>query len=116
MQPIFDGNQLIRTLFRISGILVICHLLSLVMGDPSWQWERLFDLGYDNNIPTWFSSALWALAAFTAYRYSGFSVPPAEKRLWIFVALGFLVLSIDEVAMIHESIFRTIGRVLPLDM
>ena len=109
----FDREELICWLFRISGILVICHLANVVTGGPSWQLERLFDLGLEANIPTWFSSALWAIASVVAYQCVQLAEPRREKRLWFLISMGLLAFSIDEVAQIHENIFRIIDLFFP---
>lgn len=61
--------------------------------------NRAVNLGNENTFAVWFSSSqllALAVAAYFAYR---------EDRawLWIFVAVGFLYLSIDETASLHES-------------
>ena len=98
---------------RITGIIVICHLLNLVLGYPSWQLERLFNLGYEANVPTWFSSILWAIGFVAAYQCAQLAHSKLKQRLWILIALGFLAFSIDETAQIHENIFRIINMVFP---
>lgn len=108
----FEHQKLIRLLFRISGVLVIIHLVNYVLGGPSWQMERLFALGEEANIPTWFSSAIWALTALAAYRCSKLA-EKLNRTLWILIALGLLAFSVDEVAMIHEHLFAVISRFFP---
>ena len=109
----FKPGKLIRWLLRIAGVLVICHLLNLALGYPSWQLERLFNLGYEANIPTWFSSVYWAIAFVAAYQCVQLTGSKLEKRLWIVIAFGFLAFSIDETAQIHENIFRIVDLVFP---
>ena len=108
-----NRKKLIRLLFRVTGVLIVIHLINLVSGFPSWQMERLFALGEESNIPTWFSSGLWGLVSFAAYRCSRVVRAKKEALLWMIMAAVFLVFSIDEVAMIHESLFGIIGRYFP---
>ena len=108
-----DHGKVIRWLLRIAGVLVICHLVNLALGFPSWQLERLFNLGYEANIPTWFSSFYWAIAFVAAFRCAQLTNQKFEKKLWILIALGFLAFSIDETAQIHENIFRIIDLFFP---
>ncbi len=107
---VFNPKSLIRWLFRISGILVICHLINVVTGAPSWNLERLFHLEFEGNIPTWFSSILWFIASIAAYQCSQYGQGNQNKTAWIMIAAGFLVFSIDEVAQIHEVIFAIINK------
>ncbi len=68
-----------------------------------WLILQLFDLDEENNLPTWFSSFLLLNSAIVltipARRSSG-----RDRFWWTFLSAGFLVLSIDEVAGLHESL------------
>ena len=75
-----DHGKVIRWLLRIAGVLVICHLTNLALGFPSWQLERLFNLGYEANIPTWFSSFYWAIAFVAAFRCVQLTNQKSEKK------------------------------------
>ncbi|MBI4000086.1 MAG: hypothetical protein HY351_05665 [Candidatus Omnitrophica bacterium] len=109
-----EPQKLIRWLFRFSGILVIAHLINVAMGFPIWQLERLFGLELESNIPTWFSSVLWLIASVAAYQCFQISEVKRNKTAWSIIALGFLALSIDEVAEIHESLFSIAAKhILP---
>lgn len=105
-----ETRTLIRWLFRITGLLVIAHLLNVVTGAPSWNVERLFHLELEANIPTWFSSVLWLIASLAGYQCSKFSETGQNKTAWQIIAVGFLVFSIDEIAQIHEVIFSLINK------
>jgi hypothetical protein len=60
-------------------------------GEPAARWTELFDLDGEANVPTWFSSVLLLRCAMMSARW----------RLPALAAV-FAVLSLDEVAMIHE--------------
>ena len=67
---------------------------------------RLFYLNEEANIPAWFSSSQWLLAAFLA-TYIGFrcrqqALPYATH--WVVMGTIILGLSVDEAAAIHEAI------------
>ncbi|OGW86077.1 MAG: hypothetical protein A3A81_06175 [Omnitrophica bacterium RIFCSPLOWO2_01_FULL_45_10b] len=98
------GNiNFIRLLFAVTGLLAFCHVVGLFIGEYAWQWERLFGLDGESNIPTWFSSLLLASCAFVSFR----CYEAAEKRdrwIWFLATAGFLFLSCDEVAMLHETV------------
>ena len=66
--------------------------------------ERMFNLDLENNIPTWFSSLLWAIAALLSYTSFESAFEQKEKRAWGFLSLTFLFLSCDEVASLHENL------------
>lgn len=61
--------------------------------------NRAVNLNGENTIPVWFSSSqLLALAvmAYLAFRSD-------HSKFWLLLAAGFLFLSVDETAMLHES-------------
>lgn len=69
----------------------------------------LFNLGYENNFPTWYSSFklfIAAVLAFLCYQQEtsatqiNFALP---SWLWILVALLMAGMSIDETAQLHET-------------
>lgn len=108
-----DSKKLIRTLIFCIGFVIFCHLLDVFLGKPSWNFDRLVHMDHEANLPTWFSSMLWAIAAVVAYQCSQLAQVKFEKRLWAVMAFILLILSIDEVAMMHEHIFGSmIGGVI----
>lgn len=74
---------------------------------PSWRFEEIryrFDLDAESNIPTWYQAALLGLIAGVL-----FSTATVAKRSraghvlhWRGLAVTFVVLSLDEVAQLHE--------------
>lgn len=73
----------------------------------------LFDLDREMNVPTWFSSALFLLAAVLLWKAGDLSgaVSPARRRpLWRGLALLFVLLSLDEVAAVHEMAVDPLRR------
>lgn len=82
--------------------------------DSLYGLSRLFDLGQEANIPTFFS-ALLLLAASSlltiiaaAKRQSG-----AEfAKHWVVLAVGFFFLALDESAQIHELLIRPMRDLL----
>ncbi len=91
-------------LFGIVGFLVFCHILSLTIFDWSWQWEKFFNLDFENNIPTWFSGFLWLGSAIVSFLISSTSENLRKRILWFSVSLFFLYLGCDEVAVFHERL------------
>ena len=47
-------------LWSVLGLAVL-HCAGLFLGRWSWQFERLFFMGFESNFTTWFSSMLWFL-------------------------------------------------------
>jgi len=79
--------------------LYCCHYLSDKL---PWLLRQLFDLDEENNLPTWFSQFLLLNNALVLFLIA--SAQSDEKRYyWWALAIGFLVLSVDEVAGLHET-------------
>lgn len=98
-------------LFLGSALLIVLYWISLKWGTDtavSSRFSRLFDVNGEVNIPAWYSSFLWILAAFRAYRLqelSGGGVGSARLApYWLALSGICLYLSMDETAAIHESI------------
>ncbi len=79
---------------------------SLEIEEISWLVLQLFHLDEENNIPTWYSSFLLLNCAFVLHVVSKNKLD--YRAHWTFLSLGFLILAIDEVAGMHESLNTTI--------
>lgn len=106
-----DDKKLIQNLIVIAGTFVFFNIANTLLGEPSWQITRLIGLEQESNLTTWFSSMLLALAAFYAYLSSTqLKEDKVGQRMWQLLALGFLAMSCDEVAMIHENLGTTMNK------
>ena len=105
-----ERRRLTTRLLLIAGALVLLHLLSLFVGERSWQLERTFDVDLESNIPTWFSSGLFALAALAAYGCARASGASPQRKAWLVLASALLFMSCDEVAMLHENLDGVLRR------
>jgi len=78
------------------------------------EFSRLFDLNDENNVPTWFSSFLWSTAAYCCYRLrkvdQGASGRFRNSGYWLWLGVVCLLLSLDEVAQVHESVGSVAGH------
>jgi len=100
---------LVIALLLLDGLFTALHLLiyrwHLVKERVAWQ---MFDLGSECNLPTWYASILWFLAALAAVGcYAVRAGSPLQRRhdkLWLLIAAAFLVASADEVASVHEEV------------
>ena len=105
----------------ITAVLLI-NIASLAarVARYAWGYEgllkplRLFDAGEENTIPTWFSSSQLLLCSFLlaaialAHKRSG----GRYRRHWGILSLIFVLLSVDEVASMHESLDAELERLL----
>ena len=107
---LIEPQKLAKTLLMVVGVLIVLHVLSVAFESKSWQLHRMFYLDRECNIPTWFSSFLLGLTALAAYGCSKSSLAKQQKRSWFIIAIGFIFLSCDEVATLHESMGDMVGR------
>ncbi len=101
------ARDYLATLLVLSIVLVLIHLglylYHYQIDELPWLLRQLFDLDEENNIPTWYSSFLLANNAFFLFIFS--CQEALDKRTyWKFLAIGFLILSLDEVAGMHETV------------
>lgn len=71
-----------------------------------------FNLDREMNIPTWFASFLFLLAALLLWNIRIYE-KKSNRRFsvyWLSLAIVFLILSIDEIAAIHETWVETFRR------
>ncbi len=68
-----------------------------------WLIFQLFDLDDENNLPTWFSSFVLLNNSLVMYLFAQME-KDRNKYYWLLLSVGFLALSIDEVAGLHETI------------
>lgn len=104
-----------RVLLAAALVVAACHLVDVSL-TTDWQHENyfrdLFDMGQEANLPTWFSSVLWATVCIAASLcYSTTSGLPRAKRVpWLMIATAFGVASLDEVAELHENIGHVVHQ------
>ncbi len=98
---------IIVLLLSLEFALAILHISIMTVFSGQEILEDLFDVGYESNVPTWFSSVQFLLLGLVCGSIYVFQreLHPEKKFsiLWIACALGCFFLSLDEVAMIHET-------------
>lgn len=103
-------HGILKVLWITVGVLLGMHvILSLVhyqMHELPWPLRQIFDVDEEDSFPTWYSAMALLLTSFvlwinaSAHRQSG-----SPQRLhWAGLAIGFLFLSIDEIAGMHETL------------
>ena len=113
---------------RIVGVLLlgICLLVlagvALIVLKYTFDYrlplslDRLFDLDREANIPTWFSSMLlFSNAILLGLIATAMTTSRDRWRLhWVALAIVFVMLSLDEVAAIHEKSIHPLRNALDL--
>ncbi|GLQ55364.1 hypothetical protein [Devosia nitrariae] len=92
-------------------VLVVLFFISLHVtlgGLAEESVKRLLDLNGEGNLPAWYGSFLWLIGAYHA-REAALLTKQLERArpesaYWIALCVGCCLLSLDEVASIHENI------------
>ena len=103
-------NRLLLSLCIIAGVLVGIHVLLNVIHyqitELDWLARQIFDVDEEDSFPTWFSAMLLLLTSLSLW-VNAKTVPSADSSLserWHLLSIGFLLLSIDEIAGMHETV------------
>lgn len=109
-------RRILFALLAVIGLLILAATLGLIawLGfgrNTIWGLRRLFDLGSENNIPTYFSTLQLVTAAVLLGVIACHQVSIRSPWRWHFVvlALGFVILSVDEASSLHETLMKPIG-------
>lgn len=105
-QLIVSTREYIAVLVSLALVFIGVHLginyYNYHVEELPWLLIQLFELDEENNLPTWFSSFILLNVAFFVYLSSS-RAGLAKPMHWRFIAFGFLILAIDEVAGMHET-------------
>ncbi len=103
------------TLWAIAGGLVGVHVVLNIIHyqflDLPWLLRQIFDVDEEDSFPTWYSGMILFVtsitAALNARRESvrGGALAPQ----WTMLGIGFLLLSIDEIAGMHETLNSSVS-------
>jgi hypothetical protein len=71
-----------------------------------WLLRDAFDLDAEENFPTWYSAASLLASAALLYVIADGKARAADRfsRYWYVLAVGFLTMSVDEIAGLHETL------------
>jgi hypothetical protein len=105
-------RALTLVLLVVALTLLACHAaLSIYhyrVHAVSWLLRQLFDVDQENNVPTWYSDFLLLTAWALLWRKKKVDGDP-WCRYWRVLAVGFLLMAIDEIAGVHETINSAIA-------
>ena len=95
--------------------LGMAYILNELAGRPYVRLTAFLDLGKEGNLPTWYSSIQWFCVAILLgiFAHRNFSLSQRKSWLLLTLPLLFLVLSLDEVAQIHEWLGKMSDMLLP---
>lgn len=111
MNIVLNRKKIVNFLIIIALLLIFIHTVILgiyyYIDDPDkFDFVRMFDLDMERNVPTLFSSLIFAISSFLFYLLS--RLPKEQenrnRRYWLGLSFVFIFLSFDESAKIHEQL------------
>ena len=115
----FHVDQAFRVLFGI-GVALVCLSLLVQVCVLKWgipvdrQFARLVDLDREANFPTFYSAALMAIIAVTCTVIARLDVNSRHLH-WRVLSVGFVIMSIDEICSLHESLVLPVRGMLSVE-
>lgn len=103
-------NRLLMGLWFVAVALVSIHILlnliHYVVTDLPWLLRQIFDVDEEDSFPTWFSAFLLLLTSVSLWVNGAAetSTDPILAERWRVLGVGFLLLSVDEIAGMHETL------------
>jgi hypothetical protein len=73
---------------------------------------RLTDVGYEQNVPTWFQSMVLLIDALALWVMGNRAATTRQSWYWRLLALAFAYLSLDEFASLHEETTTVVHHLL----
>ncbi len=103
-------QTLIRTLLIVAVILLACHgaltTYHYRVEELPWLLRQIFDVDEEQTLPTWFSAFLLFIVSAFLWFCARRERTSADRWVvyWYILSVGFLLMSVDEVAGIHETL------------
>jgi hypothetical protein len=93
------------------GIHVVLQLVHFEVAKIPWFVRQIFDVDEEDSFPTWYSASALLLTAGCLWINARRMTAKADPLHWHWrgLAMGFLLLSIDEIAGIHETL-NSLGK------
>ena len=120
-KPVARFLSLIVFAFVIASVIVTMmtyywRVDSYLGAEIRESFVRLFFLDYEANVPTWYSSSILLLCAalLTVITLAKRGASDRYTLHWCILALGFLYLSLDEAALLHEMAIVPMQRLFDL--
>jgi hypothetical protein len=99
------ATKIFISLIIIELLFCAIYFTDFLLNEPNWRIHELFNLDEEANIPSWFSTIqlfMIGLIAIATAQSEHYRRPPSKWGLTLF-GFGFIYLSLDEGAVLHEK-------------
>lgn len=105
----------IAVCFMIDIVLALAFVIDYWIDHSHHRLTNFLHLSQEANLPTWYSSVQWFAVAALLGLFAARQMSRLARPSWVLAAfpLLFLMLSLDEVASIHEKLARLSDQLLP---
>ena len=116
MHATLSIGRLMKWFWVLAAILVGIHVLLTVVHfqviELPWYLRQIFDMDEEDSFPTWYSAFALLLTSVVLWVQARRQHAAASSWRWHWsgLSLGFLVLSIDEIAGMHETLNSVIEQ------
>ena len=120
LKPMSNKNKYLNGLLAGIFLLQFAHITIVILSDisPGFPGQttllKLFFVGEEANIPAWFESCLFLIcsALLMVISWGKRSVEDRFWRHWLVLAVIFVLLSLDEIASLHEMTIPVMRKLL----
>ncbi len=111
---VINQGKFIRILWWIIAVLVLIHIvlqaIHYYVHELPWLLREIFDMDEEESFSTWFSAVYLLISSALLFLIACSKEKIIYSNHWHGLALGFCLLSVDEVVGIHET-FNTITEI-----
>ena|GEM_PF-2018597 len=116
-------KRVLFALICISLLLFVIHVvlkyISIVVFDEKhgflFELANRFDMNDESSVPQWFSHMLFLSVGISGFLAGYMQTKPAARKVWYSIGVLGVLLSIDDVATLHEFALQTIHNTFYLN-
>lgn len=111
----FNPPLTVKLLFAADLLLAALHLTYFLLGAPFEPLVRIVNLDSETSVATWYATAKHLLVALTGLPVCLYLFKQKHRhaKLFTLLSLVFLLFSLDEIVVLHESLGTLSDQLLP---
>ncbi len=107
--------RLLQKLSYVIAALLMIHIVIQTINFVTWptmptflEFSNRVDVDDEASIPTWYSQFILIIASIFAFIAARLAMSKQQRRVWYLLSLATVLISLDEVARLHEFVIQTI--------